>query len=310
MAHDAATAMLSFNYRIKDAMVYPYAQTQANGTLFDVLSCGARALDLRVKLNETTGVITFHHGRVNIAYNVSYAISVDVVNFLKQNTDEFVVLYWTCSEEGCYEVLNQMLLEFELPVLHDNCTNLANLDVSETQNLSRVNTGGSLLSIEKENECIEENWDPDIVCWGDNYSCTGTNSEVPFDNFWAYVNRTYEKDYNNKLWMIQAHWQATAESIVIGMSHSSSILDDTSKSGITEKFITRVHDIYSSVPPNFVEFDNVCDRTSNPFPILPVILSLVGGVILCIIIIIIIICYWRKRRARRTKDTFIEIIEL
>jgi len=284
MAHDAATAMLSLQPTAHGSEILnPYAQTQANGTLYDVINCGARALDLRV--NRTNAEIKFHHGGVKIAYNVSDAI-LDVVKFLKQNQEELIVLYWTCNDELCYEVLNQTLSQLNIPLLYGNCTGLANLDVSEVRRVSEVNTGGSLLSLEE--DCIEQNYDKQIQCWGEKYSCIGDNSEVSFNKFWEYMNRTYEKDYTNKLWMIQAHWQYDGTSVVVGTLHGSSILDDTLKSEITEKFRSRVETMYSSVKHNFVELDNICRGTSSGSSTVLIILLIVGGVLLCIIIIIII----------------------
>jgi len=283
MAHDAATAMLSLQPTTQQSeIVNPYAQTQANGTLYDVVNCGARALDLRL-IRTNAATIKFHHGPVQIAYNVSDAV-LDVVKFLKQNPEEFIVLLWTCNDEVCYEVLNQTLSELNLPLLYGNCTGLANLNVSEVRRLSEVNTGGSLLSLKE--DCIEQNYDKHIQCWGQNYSCIGNNGEVSFNKFWAYMNQTYEKDYTNKLWMIQAHWQYNSTSVALGTLHGSSILDDTLKSGITEKFRSRAETMFSSVRHNFVELDNICRSTPTGSSTVLIGLLIAAGVLLLISIII------------------------
>jgi len=94
------------------------------------------------------------------------------------------------------------------------------------------------------------------------------------------VDRTYEKDHTNKLWMIQAHWQNNEDSVAIATLHGSSILDDTSKSGITEKFLSRMKTMFSSVPSNFVEFDNICRGQSKTSSSLLIILGSVVGVLL------------------------------
>jgi len=300
-AHDAATALLSIppNTRLSE-VVDIYAQTQANGTLYDLVNCGARALDLRLKRTDAR-TIKFHHGNVTISYNVSDAV-LDVVKFLKQNPDEFIVLYWKCNDEACYEILNQTLSEQNLPLLYWNCTGLANFDLSEVRRLSEVNTGGSLFSLKK--ECIEENYDKHVQCWGKEHSCLGNNSEVSFDRFWAYMNRTYAKDYTSKLWMIQAHWQYDNTSIIIGMRHGSSILKDTLESQIIDKFWGRVKTMHSSVQHNFVEFDNICSGTSNGYSSLLIILLIVGGVLLCIIIVIFAVACSKYVKLKRATKTF------
>jgi len=297
MAHDAATAMLSLLPTAHGSEILnPYAQTQANGTLYDVVNCGARALDLRV--NRTNAEIKFHHGGVKIAYNVSDAI-LDVVKFLKQNPEELIVMYWKCNDELCYEVLNQTLFELNLPLLYLNCTGLANLDLSEVRRISEVNTGGSLLSLTKDSECIEENYDKHIQCWGKKHSCIGNNSEVAFNQFWEYMNQTYEKDYTNKLWMIQAHWQYNDTSIIAGTLHGSSILDDTLNSEITEKFRSRVETMFSSVKHNFVELDNICRGTPTGSTSTVLVILLIVGVVLLLIIIIIIAVARSKHKKRK-----------
>jgi len=306
MAHDAATAMLSLEpTTLKSKIADPWAQTQANGTLYDLINCGARGLDLRLNIT-IYGTIYFRHGTVPIAYNVSDAV-LDVVKFLKQNPEEFIVLYWSCSNQNevCYEVLNQTLSELNLPLLFglESCTGLANLHVSEVRRLSEVNTGGSLLSLG--GNCIDENYDKSIQCWGKKHSCIGDNSDVSFNKFWAYMNRTYEKNYTNKLWMIQAHWQYDGTSIAHGTLHNSSILDDTLKSEITEKFWSRAETMFSPVRHNFVELDNICRVASSGSSTALKILQIVGGVLLLIIIIIIAIVrskHMKRKRATKALD--------
>jgi hypothetical protein len=312
MAHDAATAMLPLiqhNPKIEN-IVNLYAQTQATGTLDDLLKCGARALDLRVHRNDTSNELNFYHGPANVYYNVSQAL-LDVVSFLELNAEELVVLIWLCGNDECLAAVNGTLLELQLPTIHWNCTSyadIANLDVLEVRNISKVRTGGSLLSLNK--RCIEMNYDKNITCYKDLHSCTSKKTQsYRFDAFYEYVNRTYEADHGDKLWMIQAHWQYDGTSISIGMLHNSSILDDTCESQINDKFRAWVKERHNSTFSNFVEFDNVCYRTSCSSTIkgsdeVLIIGFVCGGILL---VVLIVCCLSKKKRTSKRKSTKMEV---
>jgi len=152
MAHDAATGMLEPNY----VAVYEYAQTQ-QGNLSEQLSCGARALDLRVKL--INGKLEFHHGQVKIDYGFEKGMN-DVKEWLREHPQELVVLHWVChGGDTCWEALKDELLNLNLPVLYDDCDVLSDSTIRDIRDLVSLEGGGYLLSLKG---CVEENYNSEI----------------------------------------------------------------------------------------------------------------------------------------------------
>eukprot|EP01034_Spumella_vulgaris_P031263 gene31264-38629_t len=89
-------------------------------------------------------------------------------------------------------------------------------------------------------DCTTENYDDKINCSGKGFVCyeedTAAKAWEPFDKYVKLTTATNPVNATSSdLWMTQAHWQSSAESIVIGTLHRSSILEDEARSGVNKR---------------------------------------------------------------------------
>lgn len=80
----------------------------------------------------------------------------------------------------------------------------------------------------------------------------------------AEASQPYGGGVNGHLWQLQALWQETTASVVIGTVHGSSLLKDETKSGLNEAILAEVRSgNFKHI--NFLELNNVCDHGPGIF---------------------------------------------
>jgi len=125
-------------------------------------------------------------------------------------------------------------------------------------------TGGSLLAVY---DCMLEQFDETINCYGASkdqgtFSCYDESTrDIPMTALKYYLNDATSKlpTDDGRLWMAQGHWQSTAESVVLGTLHNSSILLDESRAKVNV-WLAQLARSRDEMPVlNVLEVDNVCD---------------------------------------------------
>lgn len=254
MSHDAATG-----YLVRDHIVAKWAITQ-QGTLYDQLNCGSRSFDYRPYY--FNGTVYAHHGGVKINVPLQEAVT-DVTNWCTSHPSELVILYVNSCEgdEGCLDATLATLQQLHIPIITD-CTDLNGLTVNQASEYGRLSTGGHLIALF---ECVEEEYDSTINCYGKDFVCydswPSNTSDIPWNNMITYINQVTSSIpvADGRLWMTQAHWQSTAVSIVDGTLHNSSLLLDEERSNVNSWMAENIRNkTYQFL--NIVEVDNVCDN--------------------------------------------------
>jgi len=162
MTHDAASGYLG------RGVVDAWTRTQEGG-FAQQLSCGARALDARPKLDPELGLV-WHHGDVTIPTPFNDSIA-EIMAWCAENPDALVLLaVWDCDGEGCLSAATASLEELEIPMV-SNCSNLQGMTLAEAEVAGELVGGGRLLALVGENDpngvaCSYGNYDPSITCSG------------------------------------------------------------------------------------------------------------------------------------------------
>ena len=116
--------------------------------------------------------------------------------------------------------------------------------------------------------CLEDHYEPDVACSGydledDAYTCYGNDSRtLPLTRMWNYLDNVSAAGppADGRLYSHQALWQETDASVVIGVLHGSSLLEDERRSGLNALLSQRVADgSFDARRANLVEVNNVCD---------------------------------------------------
>ena len=239
MSHDAASGYLR-----RDHVVANWTATQSDG-LKEQLDCGSRGFDYRpYYFNDT---IFAHHGSVKIPVPMSESI-LEIESWLRLNKNEFVILYVNKCEgqDGCKEAVLDLLDKFRIRTITD-CSELSTLSVKAAKVSGQLPTGGSLIAVY---DCMLEQYDDSITCYGANnevgaYFCYDeATMQVPFQAISDYLDSATAVVPSDEglLWMAQAHWQSSAESVVMGTLHQSSLLLDESLSGVNSWLARRIRD--------------------------------------------------------------------
>jgi len=272
MSHDAASG-----YLMRDHVVAEWTATQSDG-LKEQLYCGSRGFDYRPYY--FNGTVFAHHGPVKIPVPMAKSIA-EIISWCNENKDELVVLYLNkCDgQDGCQEATVQLLNKFGIRTITD-CSMLSTMTVRSAKVSSTLLTGGSLLAVY---DCMIEQFDETINCYGASketgtYSCyDDSTSDIPMAAMKKYLNDATSKlpTDDGRLWMAQVrinnifmklfiashqgHWQSTAESVVLGTLHNSSILLDESRAKVNIWLSQLVRSSEEIPVLNILEVDNVCD---------------------------------------------------
>jgi len=292
MAHDAASGYLDTSRPIKNE-VYDWTKTQSfplTGTARDVLTCGGRAFDWRPLLT-SSGDLIGHHGDVPIPHEFGESLE-EIKGFLGDNPGEMAVMtVWDCvTEEGagstCGEEVRRVLGEKGIRAVED-CDDLMNKTVGEARAMGSLGEGkGSLLVTTgggSNGGCSNANYDETLACWGTSrraeevgvegegeapeedlislaYCCwEGKDNGYPLSQMDAYCDRVAaETSWSTPFNQMQAMWQESTASVVIGELHLSSLLEDEERSGLNRRLAGRVRGgTYGNL--NLVEVNYVCD---------------------------------------------------
>lgn len=140
-----------------------YVITQGQ-RFFKQLECGARALDLRLYVED--GTLVMHHGSVAINVKLHDAL-LEVTSWAKQNPDELVMLYGShcdgksdSDKSSCASKYDSVL--GSMGIKRIDCGDIQGLTLGGAMDSGKLGTGGSVLAVYG---CVSENWDDDVKCY-------------------------------------------------------------------------------------------------------------------------------------------------
>ncbi|CAB9522541.1 1-phosphatidylinositol phosphodiesterase [Seminavis robusta] len=276
MSHDSATGYIKRGSLSASGLTWRYSKNQV-GTVYQQLEDGARALDLRPKLL-ANGTVIFQHGSINIPV-LFQSLVADAVQWCGDNPDELVLIlssdfaYQTSSlydddddfyadeQDDTPRIVTAMSKIYDtLGVTYLHCNEVYGLTIAEIMELTQLLNGGYLLALDGQDyygtPCAKPNWvESQLVgCYSQTLSCV-RHDTVQFNALTSYILASANNEPTNDrsvlgppanlvnfpLNEVQALWQVTAASAVIGTAHSSSILHDNEKSDINEYVMNMVY---------------------------------------------------------------------
>eukprot|EP00928_Gymnodinium_smaydae_P067015 TRINITY_DN49953_c0_g1_i1.p1 TRINITY_DN49953_c0_g1~~TRINITY_DN49953_c0_g1_i1.p1 ORF type:complete len:330 (+),score=30.96 TRINITY_DN49953_c0_g1_i1:26-1015(+) len=275
-AHDSATGYLS------SGRLHPinqWAVTQPSDTRAAVtkqLNCGTRAFDLR-PLVDRQGHLMMHHGFVSVNHSLRDTLQemLDWAAEHPNDEDMLVVALSHFSGPNCKSLTESALRSAGIPKIITDCRELRGLTLGQALEMSRLPRGGHLLPVF---DCVEENYSPEVSCSGYSkhddskvlesdtangmYTCYTTSStkRFPVQRMFSYLDNVSQKGppSSGLLWSMQALWQETTASVLIGELHASSILLDEFRS----KLNTQIREAIQNnrfAKMNLIEINNACD---------------------------------------------------
>lgn len=259
MSHDAGTGEM---VEQRDHIVADWAKTQ-NASLVEQLNCGARSFDYRPSIGHD-GAIYPHHSGVVIRKPMKESL-LELKKWTAVNSKELVILYLSHFDgEGCVDSVTALLQETGVPFIKD-CSQLA-MTYSNALSFSKLLSGGHLMAVF---DCMDENYDPSIECYGKDFICYDSwpynTTNVAFEAINTYMQATTSSNptvSSSNMWMAQAHWQSSAQSVVKGTLHRSSLLLDEERSSLNKQVEIAIRNrAYSYL--NVLELDHVCDNGAN-----------------------------------------------
>eukprot|EP00416_Gambierdiscus_australes_P039205 CAMPEP_0171104742 /NCGR_PEP_ID=MMETSP0766_2-20121228/61239_1 /TAXON_ID=439317 /ORGANISM="Gambierdiscus australes, Strain CAWD 149" /LENGTH=306 /DNA_ID=CAMNT_0011565415 /DNA_START=210 /DNA_END=1130 /DNA_ORIENTATION=+ len=170
LTHDSATGFIG-----KDDIRAPFAQTQGV-VLVDQLTCGARALDVRLVL-EHDGRILYHHGRGLPSWVSEQSVDdtfPDLVKWSGTHASELILL----SISHCYTRTVLDLRWKSLPCtdvrlteglwkhgvkVETDCAAINSWTLAEAQQHATMTNGGKMLAFPGEGSCEIANWDSSVT---------------------------------------------------------------------------------------------------------------------------------------------------
>jgi hypothetical protein len=199
LSHDAATGYISSSSTAVSSTSVSasvstwswfYSKNQI-GSLYQQLSDGARALDLRPKLL-ANGTVIFHHGVINIPTSFQEAIG-HAVEWCRDNPDELVLLlpshfaYQTFSQynddpTALVNAMAQIYQRFGIPYL--TCADVYGWTVADTMQAAQLPNGGYLLALDGQNYygtfCGKDNYVESLIvtCWRQRVSSSSSNNNM------------------------------------------------------------------------------------------------------------------------------------
>ncbi|GBG26442.1 Hypothetical Protein FCC1311_026632 [Hondaea fermentalgiana] len=227
------------------------------GNFGEQLDCGARALVIRPR--SLDGRLIMHHNAVGVNVTLDLALK-DVLAWCSLNPGELVLLgMFYCFGPDCESMMESSLADAGITYMN-NCSQLVNMTVTEARALSELTGGGSALAVAQ--ECIDENYDPEISCrLSDGSNCNDSGDFEPFKAIQEYLigltSANATSDDPNQLQFQNAHWQYDAEDLVTMALNSISILEDSDESGINS-YVAELID--AGLLPNIklLQVDNIC----------------------------------------------------
>ena len=268
MSHNAATGYIQATSSSVGGLAAPYAKTQV-GSFYQQLNDGARALDLRLKLlkNQT---IVFHHGSVQISTSLEQGLQ-DVLQWANQNPQELVLLlpshfdYENSNTGGNGLAVYAANLYQKYGISYFSCKDVYGWNVQDAMDASAVGNGHVLVMDSQDyygTPCAKSNWIEQrlVTCWTSHdsggkrkncktddsyftdllqYAMESSNNEATDDFSTLGPPASLDQTPFNE---IQALWQSTTNSIVTGLAHFSTLLQDNTQSRVNEKMATAVYE--------------------------------------------------------------------
>ncbi len=264
--HDSATGELDEE---RDKILAKWSRTQ-HGGIIDQLNCGARSLDYRPYLSKA-GVLYAHHGPT-VIYKSMRSTFEELIQWGRQNPTELVIVSLShCVEErihnnyygdGCHDAMLNLLEEFRIhTITNDDCSPL------NTLTMEKALTRGNILALVG---CSNGYWDPSLTCTAKDYVCYDSwpenTSSIPWTNLQnsVYQWSSFVPVNDGKFWGWGSNWQSSAESVVFGTLHNSSLILDEERSGINAWTAQAIRDGKFKYM-NMLGIDNVCHNGADIF---------------------------------------------
>jgi hypothetical protein len=264
MSHDSGTGYLTSNIEISGATNL-YAKNQL-GSVYDQLSNGARALDVRPKLLQN-GTIVLHHGAIGIGTTLETLVT-DAMKWCTDNPDELILIFHSnlAYDDNMYpdadtavEALSQVYDSLGVPYVE--CGDMYGLTVEEAMEMALLSSGGYLLALDQHDAyasfCAKTNYISDqiVTCYPNNtlpctnskspalamlkeYALASTNNEATDSTYVLGPPQSLDTWPFN---IIQGLWQVDTHSAAFGVAHVSSIIDDNTKSRINAHLVDWIY---------------------------------------------------------------------
>ncbi len=253
-AHDAGTTYLAEPpaWDIAKREIVAFAKTQPDGGFGGLFDCGARALDIRTKVDRRSGKVVLHHGEVEVNTTLDHSLD-DVAAWSANHPRELVLLYFShFADSEAYRLTKETLQVRKITLYKKETIDFNNLTYAEAL------AHGPVVAVFNS---VEENYDPSIVCETVEYRCDSPKTQsVPFGNLDAYLNKTSASNLHVlfSLSLLQAHWQSNAQSISLGVLRGSSILKQVEGSKVNHHVASKIAaETFPHI--NLLEVDHVCD---------------------------------------------------
>ncbi len=264
--HDSATGEI---HDERELILAKWSRTQ-NGGIIDQLNCGARSLDYRPYLSKSN-VLFAHHGPVVVNKSMKSTLE-ELIAWGRQNPTELVVLSLShCVDErfhnnyysnACYDAMLDLLKTFHIhTITNDDCSPL------NTMTMENALAHGNILAVAG---CSTGYWDPKLTCTAKEYVCydswPANSSHIPWTNFenavfeWS----SYVPVDDGKFWGWGSNWQSSAESVIFGTLHNSSLILDEERSNLNSWTAQTIRDGKFKFL-NMLGVDNVCHNGAEIF---------------------------------------------
>jgi hypothetical protein len=281
MSHDAATGYIKPGSFSPSGITWQYSKNQV-GSVYRQLDDGARALDLRPKLLSNGTVIFQHGSiNIPVLFEtlVSDAVKWCADNpdelvlllssdfaYQTSSSSAYVMDDDFNGQDSRPRIVSAMGNIYEtMGVTYAQCGEVYGLTIAEIMGMAELPMGGYLIALDGQDyygtPCAKPNWVVNslVGCYSTynnktlscahrdqvkvdalkRYMLASANNE-PTD-YW-YVLGPPSNIYKYPLNEVQALWQVTSASAVIGASRLSSILKDNEKSRLNEEIIDMIYD--------------------------------------------------------------------
>lgn len=197
---------------------------------------------------------------------------------------------------SCTDAVKTELTSHNITYITD-CSSLKGMTVTDAHHYAVLPRGGAILAVF---DCWESYYDSSVACSGftdahdsnssvkfkphttakinaiaaanvtdaasrrSAYTCyeDSATKKYPLNHMWSYIDKTTVSGppSDGRLWTTQCLWQETADSVVIGELHGSSLLSDEKRSTLNALVTARIQSgEINATRINFVEVNNVCD---------------------------------------------------
>jgi hypothetical protein len=255
----------------KDFIVARWSKTQ-DSTIVEQLDCGARALDYRPYLEGENNNIYAHHGPT-VIYKPMNETLAEILCWTVNHPTELVIMQIShCVDArfnnnyyagSCIDSVLSLLKSKNIhTITNDDCSELASLTMEKA--LSYEN--GGLLAVVG---CSFGYWDPTLTCYDKEYVCyegswPQNTSSVPWNRMKEFTSSatSFVPVVNGILWGFGSNWQSSAESVILGTLHNSSLVLDEIRSNINQWTAQQI-EAGEWKYLNVISVDNICHHGND-----------------------------------------------